>query len=243
MALFFDEPKKLRPSGVVTFLVILAIVLVIGYPEWELKYRNAQVKTVPFPAAYKEELRKVTSVNDGGFRSDGMDGRIFQHRFTQEGATAGRSPNELVITFDHPIELQGIHVSADCWKDTRLIEFVGGLNQKPAYQTNGDTTMLFHSTFATNDTAGAIEETFWYPLPFRIKPNEAIRIGAWIQNISPEARFVSPEFILYFTGLEAVSTPLPQPRRSWAPPKTQSLPPLPGEEIKSRKSPKKPTVD
>lgn len=243
MAIFVDEPKRKQRAGWLFFLLlILLIVLVIGYPEWEIRYRNAQVETIPNPPAFREESRRVMPDAVGGFRPDVMEGRIFQHRFSQEGATSGRSPDELTITFPHPVALHGLHVSADCWKDTRLVEFAGGVDQKPAYQTNGNETILFHVTFATTDTAGVIEETFWYPRPFFVEPGQAIRIGAWIQNNSPDERFVSPEFVIYFTGREAASPPT-QPRRSVAPTIPPSMPPLPDGETKPRKPPKKPTAD
>ena len=240
MAIFLDEPRKRRVGWFFSFLVILAIVLVIGYPEWELKYRKAQVETIPNPPSFKEERRMVKPVNGTPFRPDRMEGRIFQHRFTQGAATAGRSPDELAIHFGQAVEIHGIHVSADCWKDTRLVEFAGGIDQRPAYQTSGDATILFHSTFATTDTAGAIEETFWFPKPFRIEPAQAIRIGAWIQNNSPEERFVSPEFVLYFTDAEsAPPPPSVQPRRPQAATKPQPLPVLPEADTKPRKPSKK----
>lgn len=179
------------------FGIFLAALIgfLVQFDEWELRYKTGRTVTVSEPQSYDVHSVKVAPRdNEGG----GMHGRIFQLPFKQAGRTSGRSPSVLSIQFEKAVEIHGIVASVDCWKSTRLVEFAGGLNQTPAYQTNGPNEMLFHVSFATNTTAGKIDEQFWFKEPFLASTDDLLNIGAWIQNISGAESSVSPEFIIYF---------------------------------------------
>lgn len=195
MVVHFDSQKKKDSSWLLpVLLIIIAIFLAFNFSELELRYRNSKVVTKPDPASYNVSKKSIIKVGS----DKKLHGRIFQHFFSQAGSTSGRSPDELSIQFDHPAKIHGILISVDCWKSTRLVEFAAGINQKPAYQTKGDHETLFHVSFATNNTAGKIDEQIWFPEPFKLTPEDSINIGAWIQNVSPDKQSVSPEIIIYY---------------------------------------------
>lgn len=207
MALYLDTPKKTNFGWIGILALIILVLLLSNYPEWELRYRNSKVVTLPSPSQFKS---KEVTIAKGEANDDSGHSRIFQHPFGQIASTSGRSRDELVIRFDAPVEILGIVASVDCWKSTRLVEFAGGINQKPAYQTNGPNDMLFHVSFATNHEAGKIDEQFWFPKPFSLKTTDSINIGAWIQNVTSQTQNVSPEFIVYYSWIEP-------PQQTWRP--------------------------
>ena len=196
MSLITDSPKKTNWAWAGTLFLLLLIVLFSNFSEWELRWKNSRVKTVPTPAKF-DVLQKT--IKKEGNTDHRLHGRIFQKHFSQAGYTSGRSPDEISIKFDSPAEIYGILMSVDCWKSTRLVEFAAGINQKPAYQTKGDAEMLLHVSFATNHEAGKIDEQVWFPKPFLLDPSDSINIGAWIQNVSSSKQSVSPEIIVYYS--------------------------------------------
>lgn len=199
MALFYDEPKKNNWTWVLSLILIAILIVFSNYEEWELRYKTAKTKTRPAPT---NVVGKKYLVSKGDEKNHELKSRLFQHLFHQDGRTAGRSADELLIQFDQPALLYGILISVDCWKSTRLVEFAAGINQQPAYQANTQSAMLFHVSFATNHQAGKIDEQFWYPVPFFLNPGDSINIGSWIQNISSKTKSVSPEMIFYFKWVE-----------------------------------------
>ncbi len=196
MTLYTEEKKSSVGKYIFIGLFLTACLLLANYPEWELRYRNAQVKNVPPPAQFNIKTIEVTKE---GSPSPTLHSRLVQHLFSQAGSSTGPSPDELSLKFSAPVDIQGILMSVDCWKSTRLVEFAAGINNKPAYQANGPTDMLLHVSFATNLEAGKIDEQVWFPKPFRMNPEDSLNIGAWIENVSPNPQNVSPEIIVYYT--------------------------------------------
>ncbi|OGQ08366.1 MAG: hypothetical protein A3G32_03985 [Deltaproteobacteria bacterium RIFCSPLOWO2_12_FULL_40_28] len=187
----------LKPIKWILFVIIVAFV--IHWPEVELRYKTLKTTTQVEPDHYQQTHRLILRESD---QKDGLHSRMFQEHFWQEARTSGISPNELILQFDKPVLIDGLLISADCWKSTRLVEFAIGINPKPAYQPNSNQNMIFHVNFATNQTAGSIDEHIWFPTPYELEPQDSLNMGAWIQNISSKRQFVSPEMIIYYRWKE-----------------------------------------
>ena len=218
MSLLSDDRKKSNWGWITAPFFILMFLFLSNLPEWELRYKTGKVVTRSDPIAtnvVEKIIRKEES------KPDSLHSRIFQLPFSQDGRISGRSGEELSIRFEAPAKIHGILVSVDCWKSTRLVEFAAGINQKPAYQTGGDSDMLIHASCATNALAGKIDEQAFFPVPFSVVPTDAVNIGAWIQNISDKKQAVSPEIIVYYTW----AAEAPPPRRFFSQPAV--LNPLP----------------
>lgn len=200
-----DDSKRSGGSGkgclllLIPFLIFLAFLF--NWSEWEMRYRNSQVTEQKMPADF---IRNTRLISRGELTDQNLHSRIFQLPFSQKGYTSGRSPDELAIQFDKPVTVRGLLLSVDCWKSTRLVEFAMGINQAPAYEVSTENDMLFHASFATNTTAGKIDEHIWFPHPVKVGATDSLTVGAWIQNISPDKQSVSPEIIVYYTWDEEV---------------------------------------
>ncbi len=186
---------KSRSSKLPLILVVIAVALIFFVPGLKSKYDNLRTTTRPDPDKFA--IKTVTVNKPQNITEQQAQSRILQHLFYQDGRTAGRSADELSLSFDAPVDIIGILMSVDCWKSTRLVEFAAGINQKPAYSINAD-NVLFHVSFATNDTAGKIDEHIFFPTPYEMKVGDTLNFGAWIQNVSSKPQSVSPEFIVYY---------------------------------------------
>lgn len=193
--MIYQDRRKKSLSWIAYLILIIVGIAFINYPEWELRYKTGQVTSNPTPAKFDIHERHISFQPHEG---KNLTSRLFQEEFHQEAKTSGRSSDELSLSFDGDVEIYGLLFSIDCWKSTRLVEFAAGIDAKPAYQINGDQPMLFHVTFATNNTAGSIDEHIWFPEPFHLESTQKINIGAWIQNISSKSQSVSPEIIVYY---------------------------------------------
>ena len=194
--MLYDKPTK-NHSWIKWLFIFPVIFISLNYGELESRYKNSKVKTIVSPASFtKNEIR--ISKNSA---APGMHSRMIQQLFHQQARVSGISPDEMNIRFDAPVEIQGILMSVDCWKSTRLVELAAGINQTPAYNAHSDKDMLMHVSFA-GDKAGKIDEQAFFPKPFLMTPEDSLNIGAWIQNVSGSEQSVSPEIIVYYTWKE-----------------------------------------
>lgn len=207
---FYSSPKKGGSILKFVFYIFLLLMLffILNFKELELRLKTSGIVTEPLPEKTNAILHKVHLKADSRIVDDangasvvipGLQSRLFQAAFTQKPKVAGRSPDEIHVKFDNPVQIHGLLFSVDCWKSTRLVEFAAGINATPAYSLNESGRMLFHVSFATNDTAGKIDEHIWFPEPFSLGMQDSLNIGAWIQNISTDVQAVSPEIIVYYT--------------------------------------------
>ncbi|EKD42572.1 MAG: hypothetical protein ACD_73C00100G0004 [uncultured bacterium] len=192
-----DDKKKSGGPFLGLIFVGLLIFLAFNYQSILLKWKNSAVTTRENPSAFK--IQDILVSKPLPLEVDtGLHAKLVQHIFHQEARTSGRSPDVLTVAFNQDVQIYGILFSVDCWKDTRLVEFMAGINQQPAYNTQTDNDVFFHATFAANDSAGKIDEHVFFPQPILLKSSDKINIGAWIQNNADKISGVSPEIVIYY---------------------------------------------
>ncbi len=149
----------------------------------------------PEPLDIREVVVRKEQEREGGIHS-----RLLMHCFSQQGRTAGVSPNVLRVRWNHEVEILGAAVSVDVDHNIILAEFVASINTNLGYEGNSEA--LFHMTFSRmpNELDRDKDQTVWFgpSSPFVLTPNDFLSIGAWIGNVHTAPLCVYAELIVYY---------------------------------------------